>query len=439
MRLITKNQLLFGYVKELSLFMSYNFLRKKTMIKLLSVLIFLLFNSLYCRADNSELCNIASSALNQASAIRGLKQRSKVPCYIRDKEAVKKYLLHTINTKIPKEKLSNEEFVFKALGLLPENFSYKEGIVELYLSQLGGYYDPEEDYFVMASWMPAILQTTIAVHEMTHALQDQYYDLSKLVDHKGDNSDEQFAKMALVEGDATAVMIDFTRALAGQKRLSEEDNVTSVIVNNLLGASLMFANIDVPESLKLLLLFPYNSGLRFAHHLLQDRGYKSIDKAFKRPPLTTEEILHPEKYPAGNAEYKVFKTEELAKKIGKDEKAIIYQDTVGEFGTATLLGSSGLDKRLATKAAAGWGGDMLAVFKEDNGNKSILWLSAWDTSEDSKEFFKVFKAHLAKLYKKVISDSETEFIAEGNKAKVKLKLDLSNKELSWTFQSRSSL
>ena len=180
------------------------------------------------------------------------------------------------------------------IGFIPLDFNYQQGLIDLYLSQLGGYYDPEKRHFVMAAWMPVMLQTTIAVHELTHALQDQYFNLATFTDQNKYTSDQLMARSALVEGDATLVMLDYQRRLMGQAGLESDKSVSGVMLQNIIGASMMAPMANVPSSLQNLLIFPYTSGLRFAHEFLKDGGYKRLDKIFRSPPRSTEEILHPE-------------------------------------------------------------------------------------------------------------------------------------------------
>ncbi len=334
-------------------------------------------------------CSIAQEAIKRASVIRGLKVKKNVPCYVRNKEAVKNFILDTVKTKIPPRKLEMEEVTFKALGFLPDSFAYEKGIVELYLSQLGGYYDPEKQHFVMAGWLPAMMQPTIAAHELTHALQDQYYNLSKFIDPKSENSDEQLARSALVEGDATAVMMDYMRELAGQGPLEGEADVNSFMLQNVVGMSLTAGLKDVPQSLQLLLVFPYTSGLRFAHTLLRDGGYSAIDKAFLKPPRSTEEILHPEIYKNGGQDFITFDDKELASKYLDEGAVVAYHDTFGEFAISALLGNFIVDKLKVAQAAAGWGGDR-AIVADNKGARNIVWKTHWDTLRDADEFFSLY-------------------------------------------------
>ncbi|MCB0311115.1 MAG: hypothetical protein KDD42_07760 [Bdellovibrionales bacterium] len=348
-------------------------------------------------ALDDPLCQVASSSLEKASKIRGLEIKTKVPCLVRDKEHVKKYLLHTIKTKLPPNKLKHEEQVYKALGLLPAEFDYSDGLIELYLSQIGGYYDPEEDHFVMAAWMPAILQTTVAVHELTHGLQDQYFDLEKFVNPKIENSDLLLARSALVEGDATAVMFDYARQLAGQGSIAEDPDVEGFMIQNILGASLVTGS--VPESLKMMLIFPYTSGLRFVHQLLRKGGYERVNQAFGQPPRSTEEILHPEKYYQEQADFREISDEQQRSALLPESAVKVYSDTMGEFAISAMLGNYAKNRLAAAQASQGWGGDRVALYQVGSSSSTwVVWKTIWDTESDAQQFFAEFETTLRKRF-----------------------------------------
>ncbi len=344
-------------------------------------------------------CLISTEAIKEASAIRGLAIKEKTPCYLRNKEEVKEFLLSTIKTKIPAERMKAEEMIYKAFGFIPPDYDYENGLVKLYLDQLGGYYDPDKDHFVMAAWIPAVMQVPVAVHELTHALQDQYYDLTKFTDIKTYSSDQLLARSSLIEGDATAVMVDYTRKLSGQPSISKDQDVTSIMMQNIIGSSLFAGLREVPESLKLTLLFPYTSGLRFAHKLLRDGGYKAIDKAFKNPPRSTEEILHPEKYLSKESDFIVI-APESPKIIEGETSTMVFDDTLGEFAIVSLFSMFDQPKSKASEIAAGWGGDRVAVWKvvgsASKERYEIIWRTHWDTEVDAQEFYEGYRAQKAK-------------------------------------------
>ena len=345
-----------------------------------------LTQSLELRADES-LCNVADKALQVASKIRGLKIKKRVPCFVRDREEIEKYLLQTIKTKIPDKRLVMEEIIYKALGFIPKEMDYKKGLIDLYASQIGGFYEPDKDYFVMASWMPAIVQTTIAVHEQTHALQDQYFKLDQFMLQDSQSSDILLARSALVEGDATAVMSDQTNSMLGKPGISESDSVESIMMQSVLGSGLVAAGQNAPRSLVSIMIFPYTSGLRFVHALLKKGGYREVSAAFAKPPRSTEEILHPELYYKERADFISFADSDLLEESEKADLKVDFSDSLGEFEISAMLTQHGINPAEAAKVAAGWGGDKVGVIVKGDGKPvSVRWKTAWDNQREADEF-----------------------------------------------------
>ena len=351
-------------------------------------------------------CQIADRAITAASRIRGLRHKKRVPCVVQGKAEVKKYILHAIGEQLPPEKLRYEEQLYKALGLLPEDFDYKKGIVNLYLSQIGGYYDPKKSRYVMAKWIPEAMQETVAVHELTHALQDHYYNLQQFVDDPHAHTDEMLARAALIEGDATAVMLDHPRQLMGLSSIASLDNVDSLVMQQVMSVMMSQDLRSVPDSLKLTALFPYASGLRFAHSLLRKGGYRELDKAFGSMPKTTEVILHPEKFGAQRSDYRILKGEALLKSMGFDDAPIDHQDIMGEFLISLMLAGDGSHKQQAAQAAAGWGGD-LAIITHDNNFQYVIHKIRWDTHPDTEQFMHLFKKILRRRFRVDIGSTWT--------------------------------
>jgi len=341
----------------------------------ISLLLSLFFYSQVFALEGVD-CSIAKIAIKQASEIRGLASKEDVVCKLQNKQEVERYLREAIASEVPKERIQAEGELYKILGFIPEDFDYFNGIIEMYLSQLGGYYDSSKNYYAMASWMPGIMQMPIAIHELTHALQDQHYNLDTLLDHKKGQSDELQAISALVEGDATAVMLDYSREQIGLSKMSEEQNVSGFMLQNLSGLMLSGNLKNTPGSLQAMMIFPYVSGLNFAHTLLQKGGYSSIDEAFLKPPTSTEEILHPEKYLSNEKSY-----QKVTQTIVTGDVPV-FEDSLGEFFIVTLL-KNWLDGDKASSAASGWGGDLVSLFED-----KLIWKILWDTENDGEEFYK---------------------------------------------------
>ena len=343
------------------------------------------------------LCQIATTSFAEAVKLRGLSKRKEVPCLVQNREQVEQFLVSTMDTKYPSRRLEHEEIELKAVGFLPAEFNYRRGLIEFYASQVGGYYDPEVKHFVMAGWMPGALQTTVAIHELTHALQDQHFDLEAFTDVRKYSTDELLARSALVEGDATAVMNDFTRSLVGGGSIAAEQSIDGILVQNAMGFSLMSATAPVPKSLQMMLFFPYQSGLRFVHSLLREGGYHRVDAAYAKPPQSSEEILHPEKY--GKGDFERLGADVVLENSGEDPAAVEYADTLGEFGIATLLTQLGEAPAAAAREAAGWAGDTLVIVGRAEGSPAVYWVSQWDSVSDMREFVQAYGPRLRAIKK----------------------------------------
>ena len=338
-------------------------------------------------------CALVAAAMEVASDVRGLRERRKVPCRLQNRKQVEQYLRDTIRTKIPQKRLLHEGISYKMLGLIPADFNYEEGLIELYTSQLGGYYDADKDFYAMADWMPEVMQFPIAVHELTHALQDQHFRLDNLLDQKTEVSDALLARSALVEGDATAVMLDYSRKLMGQGPLAAENSVTGVMMQNIAGAMLSSSLTNAPPALQSILMFPYVSGLNFVHAVLRHGGYKSIDSCFAKLPASTEEILHPDKYFSGKRDFQEIEHSDISALVNISLGEPVFTDRIGEFVISTIL-SQGVPPSLASMGAAGWGGDRLELYEVGKGRYVLHWISHWDSLEDAQEFFQQFTTTL---------------------------------------------
>lgn len=366
---------------------------KKPFHKLTILLIVLLMVTSGFAEGPKELCQVAGKSLIHVSDIRKLNKRKSVPCKVRNKEEIRSFILESVEKKLPKDKLKFEEVVFKALGFIGKDYDYEKGLIDLYASQVSGFYDPEAKEFVMASWIPAILQVPVAVHELTHALQDQHFNLEKLIDPNSASTDELLARTALIEGDATAVMMDHARVEAGQQGLVSLVSVDSILMQNVLGFSLVAGSLNAPRALQLLIMFPYSSGLRFVHSLLRKGGYTAVDSAYRKLPLTTREILHPEIYPLDEKIQVPAEAFEDLKKEGE----FVYQDSLGEFFISALFLSHA--EKNSAKIAEGLIADKVVVIEKKDGDYGVSWWTRWKSKEDLRDFRK-FSELIEKLHGK---------------------------------------
>jgi hypothetical protein len=218
-------------------------------------------------------------------------------------------------------------------------------------------------------------------HEYTHALQDQHFGLKQLAPDHPDNFDRNLAVHAIMEGDAVLTQFAWARDALTKEELQ------SLGQGGDADAGLKAAPLVLREEL----LFLYTDGFQLVRKLYSAGGYPSVDAAFKDPPTSTEQVLHPEKYAAREASTPV-QLPSLAPSLGGDWREL-GSNVMGELETRVLL-EQFLDPPTAQKAAAGWGGDRFTVLTD--GTRGALALrTLWDTPPDAQEFFAAYTRSLS--------------------------------------------
>jgi hypothetical protein len=296
-----------------------------------------------------------------------------------------------------------EETWYRALGIVPDDYPYEQGIVQAYVQQIGGYYDPEKKRFVMLDTMPGQLQAPVAVHELTHALQDQRFGLTRFLDPKERESDELMARAALVEGDATAIMQEFMTG-KGDKASKGLSEVT-----------FPESTVKVPEILERILLFPYLDGLTFVRHVQRFGGLAAINGAFSNPPKTTREILHPEQYVNRSFIPEELPRDQVERPV--ERSSSIYEDTVGEFAVSALLGGALSSNQRGAACAEGWRRDRVVISKGKGSARYVSWMSEWDSKDESNEFYECYREMVKTRYQKDVG-SELVEVAPGKRMKI---------------------
>lgn len=316
-------------------------------------------------------------------AIRGLPFKTSVQYATLKRSEVTKVLAHKISEQYSDEELRAAETGFAALGLLPEGFSLKESLISLLEEQMAAFYDQTEHKLFMyeGSSLKHAQDRVILSHELVHALQDQHFNLQQLMSNLKVNDDRAAALSALLEGDATVVMNLFLVKEASLKNLSQ------------MAGSLFSQNMEklmkAPRYLRETLLFPYLEGAKFCKFIQDDNTFEAINRAYRRLPGSTTEILHPELYLA-NFQPKVY---DWPKTPTLGEEPLI-DNVVGELGIRILL-ADWVDETTAPDLADGWQGDRYRVFA--NGN-ALVWRVAWRNQAKADAFEKAMEQYLAKRY-----------------------------------------
>jgi hypothetical protein len=324
---------------------------------------------------------VYASIEDQVIAIRGLEPKAKVDPKILDDAGIKKLITDSFAKDNPPAIVAANERILKALGLLPPDASLTDLYINLLGSQVAGLYNPDEKtlYVVSRSGRLGGAEKTTFAHEFTHALQDQNFDLGKLHLEEIGQGDRSFARLALVEGDATLAMSYWQIQNLSQAELGEMlaaaggDPSTKVL-------------LDMPPILRETLLLPYIQGLSFVQGLQGGGGWDGVNAAFAKPPASTEQILHPDKFESGEAPVAVTLPKGLAARLGNGWK-VALEDSFGEFQLGVWLrGNTAINAATANDAAAGWGGDRIALVAGPNGAWGVVLRTAWDSDSDAAAF-----------------------------------------------------
>jgi hypothetical protein len=336
----------------------------------------------------SQLLQATDELVDATARLRGLQPKGPIKKGVKSREEITNYMTRKIDEEYSPERLRQEGRMLKRLGLLPENIDYRQLVVNLLTEQVQGLYDPEERVLFIASWLPMFDQDSVMVHEITHALQDQHFDLRAIfrANRASDNDDRTLAQQALFEGDGTVTALQYV--IAPLKRhfsdLPDLAGVQELQMEMMQSQSPVLASM--PQFLKATLVFPYGYGASFLQQVWKhDPSWAAVDKIYADLPASTEQIIHPEKYYAVRDDPKPVDASLSAAKLG-DGWNIPYKTVLGEFMLRQLLGLHFGEER-AKRAAAGWGGDQLLLL-ENGAGKTAIWLETeWDTAEDAEKFY----------------------------------------------------
>ncbi|MDT4965587.1 MAG: hypothetical protein QOJ64_324 [Acidobacteriota bacterium] len=225
----------------------------------------------------------------------------------------------------------------------------------------------------------------LVAHEFTHALQDQHFDLTKMLIRQPYDFDRTEAAFAVVEGDAMNV----------QRRLEQGDAYSRLSLDGITRQETeRFSDYrkDIGQLFAPLLIetfiFRYRDGARLIETVRRSGGERGVDQLFNRPPITSEQVLHPEKYKEGEAPIAVSLDENAFASAGWK---LVTSTPLGEIGVRGVLMAAISDKD-AHRAASGWGGDRAWLFERAGSVPIFVWKTVWDTGADAQEFFNGYLA-----------------------------------------------
>jgi hypothetical protein len=279
-----------------------------------------------------------------------------------------------IEEELDLEDIAITDRMFRLLGMMGPDDALAEIFPELYAEQVAGFYDGDTQELVVAADGAELspLTKSVVVHELIHALTDQYFEFNGVMNELADaedRSEEVAALQALVEGDATYFQFLYLQQLPLLEQaamLVEAQDVPTAVLDS--------APAFLAESLG----FPYTTGFLFVQNLIDLGGAAALDRSYESIPVTTEQIMHPERYRSGEGSRTV-----APAKVVLDGWERQIADTFGEFGLNLLFlnSISAGDRVVATN---GWGGDSYSVYYNES-DVAFVMRYVGDSEEDAVE------------------------------------------------------
>lgn len=344
-------------------------------------------------SNNPEFLAAVDEVLREMSDITGWELKAPLRKSIRTRQQIRAYVVEQMNDeKDAKERYASARTA-EALGLIPKGFDLETFLVDLLTEQIAGLYDPKAHEFYIADWIAPDEQRMVMSHELTHALQDQYFHIEDWARAARPNDDAELARESVLEGSAMAGMLEYELRDKGLKLRDLPEFDPSIFVGDLADTPMLK---KAPPFIKDSLLFPYFSGLTFSLYILRTSGWGGFNSVFANPPAGTQQILHPSLYKRGKAPLPL--KLDLPDGIPGTSWNQLETNALGEFGWKEVL-KQFLDDPRARRVAAGWDADNYATFEEKETKQLMFFARLRFSGEDmASGFFAAYSDALEKKY-----------------------------------------
>ena len=318
-------------------------------------------------ASDADFLQAADMVLVEVSKLLSLPVREPLKKSVRSREQIRDYLIRSMQDDEDSAKRYADRKALEAFGLIPKGYPLDEKLLALLTEQIAGLYDPKNREFFIADWNSAADERVIMAHELTHALQDQHFGIQQWADAAEPNDDAGLAREAVLEGSATVAMIDYLLRDTGTSSRDIPDLDPSLLLGD---PSTSPELAEVPLVIRDALLFPYLAGSSFIQRVLKAwNGWPDLHKLFDHPPVSTQQILHPDLYLRGVAPQTVSLVP-LLKAVLREWK-MLDENIVGELMLHIIL-KKFLGEDRTNELAPSWAGDRYAVYEQRSGGRVLL-------------------------------------------------------------------
>ena len=304
----------------------------------------------------------------------GVKFKTPPKLELRSRDQVRDFLLAKLREPDAVKQMANSERTYKLLGLLPDTMHLSDFFVKVLTEQIMGYYDPKTKVLYVVDGAPEEFVGLTIMHELVHALQDQYVNLDSLEHVTGDD-DRAAAVQAVIEGEATYeqvfIMAGGSGNLAAQLPGGWESMRTTIREAQQNQPIFSSAPMVIQETL----LFPYINGADFVRRF---KAHEPGKLPLTDMPISTKQLMHDSAF--------FTKTRDLPSEVTLPSiRGTVDQNAFGEFGTRLYIYQHTRNQDLSIRASNGWDGDRYALVKTPSGD-ALVWATVWDTPGDAAEF-----------------------------------------------------
>ncbi|HEX4230913.1 MAG TPA: hypothetical protein VHZ07_19705 [Bryobacteraceae bacterium] len=343
---------------------------------------------------NDTIFSQINAIVKTLSAITGLPEKHPVTYAEISKKQLRQFLVKRIKKTLKPAELHADELSLKMFGLVPQDFDLKQSTIDLLTEQAAAFYDYQERKLFLLQGSSFTAEQTTLAHELSHALADQNFNLSKYMDSSPGNDDENLAHTAVVEGEASWLMVAYDLKASGQPPVPTREMLDSVADSSDSSMAEYPVLKSSPLYIQQSLLFPYSEGTLFFDAVYRKLGKPSFAGVFTDPPSDSAQIIHPERYFDREKETK---PDVVMLKL-RDAK-LLTEGSMGEFDQEMMIREF-LNKAEADRLAPHLSGGYYKIFEIGKNREPLLdYASEWDSERDAAAYFAAYRQILRKKWK----------------------------------------
>lgn len=345
-----------------------------------------------------------NAVLHELSDITGFRIRRQLPFEMVTRDQVNRYLIDEIKHSVKPEEIRGEEITLKKFGFAPPDFDLRQTTIDLLTEQAAAFYDFKRKKLFISDWATVNMRDAALVHELAHALADQNFSIRKYMDKAGDNSEESAARQAVVEGQASWLMLEVNARRQG-KTLADAATARELLADDANPGQEDYPVFNkAPLYLRKTLLFPYDAGEKFQQAVFLRDGRIAFATVFEKAPVSTSQIEHPDRYFSDT----VPSTPPLPKPLRHSKPFVT--GSLGELETRILL-----EQYVSLDAADILGpqlrGAEYRVDESRDHRMTLVYVSEWQDEDAAVRYFVDYQRVLQRKWKavEVTNQSENRF------------------------------